>query len=139
MKHKVVNLILIYFNTNNAFYKIEHITYSCELIYKYELNIIVNTSSDSYRELCLTQDLSVVSIVQLIPVIGTNWTQWRKLNAYNKRTNPKIGFFFFSIWGLPFGENLFFWSPSMIYISHVFNTHITLYVFMHYWNKILQS
>ena len=30
--------------------------------------------------------LSVVSIVQLKPVIGINWTQWKKLNAYNTCT-----------------------------------------------------
>ena len=39
VKHKLVNLILIYFNTNNAFYKIEHVTYKCELTYKKEVNI----------------------------------------------------------------------------------------------------
>ena len=39
MKHKVFCLILIYFKTNNAFYKDEHITYSYELAFKYRLNI----------------------------------------------------------------------------------------------------
>ena len=37
MKHKVVNLILIHFIINNAFYKIEHITYNSDLAYKYKL------------------------------------------------------------------------------------------------------
>ena len=42
MKHKVVNLILVYFNINNAFYKNEHITYNCELAYKYVAIILVS-------------------------------------------------------------------------------------------------
>ena len=32
VKHKVVNLILIYFITNNAFYKIDSVTYKYEMI-----------------------------------------------------------------------------------------------------------
>ena len=39
VKHKVFCFILIYFNTNNAFYKTEYITYSYELTFKYRLNI----------------------------------------------------------------------------------------------------
>ena len=35
LKHKVVKLILIYFNTNSAFYKNEHITYSYELTFNH--------------------------------------------------------------------------------------------------------
>ena len=34
VKHKVVNLILVYLFTKNAFYKIDNITYKCELIHK---------------------------------------------------------------------------------------------------------
>ena len=34
LKHKMVKLILIYFNINNAFNKNEHFTYSYELEFK---------------------------------------------------------------------------------------------------------
>ena len=33
VKYKVVNLILIYLFTNNAFYKIDNITYKYELVH----------------------------------------------------------------------------------------------------------
>ena len=44
-----------YGGKTDAFFKIEHITYNCELAYKYEL---INTSSISYQELCLTWDFT---------------------------------------------------------------------------------
>ena len=34
VKHKVVNLILIYLFTNNAFYKIDNVTYKGEIMYR---------------------------------------------------------------------------------------------------------
>ena len=44
VKHKVVNLILIYLFTNNAFYNIDNVTYKCELVHKFSVVVLSKTT-----------------------------------------------------------------------------------------------